>query len=82
MKLSREVPFLVERFSKIRDLPAYVERLKQSGKYKDFETRLAWDCIHAAVPTDTVCGWYEQYSCNDSHITTAAKTALKQLNII
>ena len=77
MKLSAELGFVVEKFKQIRNLESYAEELKKSGNYNDFETRLAWDCLRLTVPSSIICEWYEKYNCNDTHITTLAKTALK-----
>lgn len=77
MKLEKELDFVVERFKQIRNLEEYAEKLKASGNYKDFEKRLAWDCLHMTIHSSTVCEWYEKYDCNDDHITTLVKTALK-----
>lgn len=77
MKLAPELDFVVEKFRQIRNLKTYAANLKKSGAYDDFETRLAWDCLRATVPTETICDWYRKYECTDNHITTLAKTALK-----
>ena len=77
MKLRAELDPLVEKFKQIKGLEEYAETLKKSGNYRDFETRLAWDCLHAVVSSSTICEWYEKYGCNDDHITTLVKTALK-----
>lgn len=52
MKLKSEIPFIRESFNKITNLPEYAERLKANGNYKDFGTRLAWDCIHCSIPSE------------------------------
>ena len=77
MKLAAELDFVVEKFKQIKNLEEYAEVLRKSGNYKDFETRLAWDCLHRTVSTDTICEWYNKYNCTDDHITTLAKKALK-----
>ncbi len=77
MKLKDELGFVVEKFKQIKNLEEYAVDLKKYGLYKDFETRLAWDCLHKTVPASTICEWYEKYDCNDEHITTLVKTALK-----
>lgn len=43
MKLKSEIPYVMERFSKIKNLQEYAVSLKANGNYKDFGTRLAWD---------------------------------------
>lgn len=77
MKLTTELDFVVEKFKQIKNLEEYAIKLKKYGIYKDYETRLAWDCLRMAVPTKIVCEWYEKYGCNDDHITTLIKKALK-----
>lgn len=59
-------------------IPAYAEALKAEGDYRDFETRLAWDCLRAVVPVAEICEWYDKYGCDDSHITTLAKACLRR----
>ena len=77
MKLAAELDFVVEKFKQINCLEEYAIDLKKYGLYKDFETRLAWDCLRKTVSTDTICEWYNKYNCTDDHITTLAKKALK-----
>lgn len=83
MKLQNELEFVKTQFQnnldKIKD---YAPQLKAGGQYKDFETRLTWDCIRAFVGSGTICLWYEKYNCNDTHVTTLGKKALKELGII
>lgn len=82
MKLKSEIPFIKANFSKITNLPEYEANLKANGNYKDFGTRLAWDCIHATILSEIVCGWYDKYNCHDDHITTAAKAALMEMGVL
>lgn len=77
MKLQPELDFVVEKFKQIKTLEDYAAILKASGNYDEFETRLAWDCLRATVPVEVRCSWYEKYGCNDDHITTLVKKALK-----
>lgn len=77
MKLQPELDFVVEKFKQIKNLEDYAAKLKASGDYDDFETRLAWDCLRLTVNPFTVCDWYYKYNCNDDHITTLVKKALK-----
>jgi len=79
MKLESELNYVVEKFKQIRNLREYAEELRKSGKYNDFKARLGWDCLRMTVPSDTICGWYEKYECNDTHITVLVKTALKKV---
>lgn len=77
MKLAAELDFVVEKFKQIKNLEEYAVDLQKYGLYKDFETRLAWDCLRKTIPASTICEWYDKYDCNDDHITTLAKKALK-----
>lgn len=77
MKLEAELDFVVQKFKQLHNLEEYAATLKAKGGYNDFETRLAWDCLHATVPSSVICEWYDKYDCNDSHITTLVKKALK-----
>ena len=82
MKLRSEIPYVRERFSKIKNLQEYAASLKANGDYKDFGTRLALDCIHCSIPSEIVCGWYDKYNCNDTHITTLAKAVLREMEVL
>ena len=77
MKLADKLDYVVEKFKQIKDLETYADNLKKSGDYDDFETRLGWDCLRATVPSIIVLSWYTTYDCNDDHITTLVKKALK-----
>lgn len=80
MKLQNELNPLIERLQKIADkIPPYAQELQASGNFKNFEIRLAWDCLKAVTSTTTICDWYDKYNCNDTHITTLAKAALKSV---
>lgn len=83
MKLKNELQNVINRFETIKDkIPPYAEQLKASGNYKDFRTRLAWDCLNAVFSSGEICEWYEKYNAHDEHITTLAKKALDQVCII
>ena len=83
MKLQKELEFVKTQFeNNLEKIKEYAPQLKASGQYKDFEIRLTWDCIRAFVGSGTVCLWYEKYGCNDSHITTVGKKALKELGVL
>lgn len=83
MKLKAEYEFVKSQFSKnIEKIKKYAPALKASGEYKDFGKRLTWDCLYAFIGSNTMCEWNEKYECNDSHIYTVGKKALKELNII
>lgn len=82
MKLSKLVPEMERRFFRITDLREYAAALKSSGQYRVYETRLAWDCLRCAFKPSEICAWYDEYGCNDTHITTAAKAALRKLSIL
>ena len=79
MKLKHELNGLIDKY---RALPAgsikgYAEALRADGGYNDFETRLAWDLLRIVTGTAGICKFYDDYHCNDNHITTLAKAALR-----
>lgn len=78
MKLKSLLPEVVSRFNTIPrgTLIRHIAKVKASGNYKDLETRIAWDILHATFTVSEICSWYEQYDCNDSHISTLAKDAM------
>ena len=78
MKLKTLLPEVIDRFGNVprETVMRHVAKVKASGDYKDLETRIAWDLLHATFKASEICDWYEQYDCNDSHITTLAKDAM------
>lgn len=83
MKLQKELGYVKTQFqNNLGAIKDYAPKLKASGNFKDYETRLTWDCLYAFVGSGTICLWYEKYDCNDTHITTVGKKALKELGII
>ena len=80
MKLRNELPNVINAFEKVKEqIPAHVDRVKQAGGYKDLETRIAWDLLYATKGTVWICELYSKYDCKDSHISTLAKRALRQV---
>lgn len=82
MKLINELEGLKENIKKvgIDKIKEYAKDLKQNGTYKDFDTRLSWDVMNACCINMNQL--YSKYNCNDDHITTLGKRALKDLNLI
>ena len=77
MKLQDELKNVIKKMQGFKSrIPEYARELKASGNYKDFEVRLANDCLRFAVGSAVLCEWYEKYNCNDTHTTTLAKKAL------
>jgi hypothetical protein len=80
MKLQAELAFVIAEFEKRKsEIKEYAEKLKNSGGYKDYETRLAWDILRGVLGSEWICNLYNKYDCNDSHIDTLAKKALKAI---
>ena len=82
MKLQSEYQGLVERLVKVDrgQIKRHAEYIRE-GRYTCFETRLAWDLLRFVTPTATICSWYKVYGCNDTHITTLAKKACRDLGL-
>ena len=60
-----------DRFT-VAQIEEYTQNVKAQGGYSSLETRIAWDMIHAAVGASAICGWYDKYNANDTHVTTLA----------
>ena len=62
---------------------AYMEEVKKSGNYKNYEVRIANDIVKFyAIGCDTVCEWYDKYQCNDDHISTLCIKVMKELKLL
>lgn len=84
MKISKEsYNHILNSFKENADkIIPYAEKLKEIGGYKDFYTRLGFDCLRAFVGTNYICNvLYDKENLNDNHITTAVKKALKELGL-
>ena len=85
MKLEKEKTFVMEKIKTlgIDNIKEYTKELKESKNYKNFNTRLCFDVLHAI---DSKCEYvnflYNTYNCNDSHIETLMKQCLKDLKIL
>lgn len=83
MKLRNELNFVTTEYKKnIDKIEEYAKWLKENGEYKNFETRLSWDILRGIIGTTTICSWYDKYDCNDAHIKTLARRALKEVYTI
>lgn len=76
-------PILEETIAKFKAIPQdqlikHATAIFDSKEYKDFETRIAWDCLRAVSGAE-ICGWYKTFDCHDRHIDTLAKIALKEI---
>lgn len=80
MKLQNELNTVIKALQGIKHLiPEHVELVKREGNYKDLETRIARDCLRAAMGTKWICDLYDRYDCTDDHIDTLARQALRQV---
>lgn len=63
------------------EIEKHREYITTEGKAKDVSKRLRWDCLYYARMKDL--HWKDLYTyCNDSHIDTALKAIMRDLNII
>lgn len=84
MKLKNEKEFVKKQFAENLDkIKEYAPKLKAHiNEYDNFEIRLTWDCLYAFIGSATMCDWYNNYDCNDKHITTLGMKVLKELGVI
>lgn len=80
MKLDPVYPEIVARMTYFKDktkdsYPAYLAKVKAKHEYHDLLTRVSWDVLRCCFTPAQLCDWYDQYNCNNTHITTAARKA-------
>lgn len=83
LKLQPELEFVCGKFQP--HLPAirnYADVLRRTGEYRNFEIRLAWDCLRVYIGIGTITSWYEKHACTDKHITTLGIHALRRLGVL
>lgn len=56
----------------------HVAAVVKANEYKNIDTRIACDLFRACFSCRVICEWYDQYRCNDEHITTIALRAYKE----
>ena len=84
MKLKNELEYVINQMKKLDNekVKIYIEEIRKSNDYKNFQIRIANDLLKACVPIKTLCSWYEIYNCNDKHIDTLAIKACKHFNYL
>ena len=85
MKLGKEIPYVTEKMRELSSTyftRSYVEDVRESGNYKVLKNRVASDLIRAACGSTYLCGLYDKYGCDDSHITTLALRCMKDVGIV
>ena len=85
LKLEKELPEVVKRLEVLKqhsNVLEYREKLKASGRYNKFEVKFAWEVCGAVFSTKEICNWYDEYSCNDDHITSLFKAACRQTGLL
>lgn len=80
MKLDPVYPEIVSKMKHFKYLHGaafkdYLASVKKAHEYNDLLTRISWDVLRMCFNPDTICDWYDQYNCNDTHMTTAARKA-------
>ena len=85
MKLKNILPIAIQRFEELKkhsNVIEYREQLRKSGNYNKFDVRFSWDVGHAVFTTKEICNWYEDYDCNDEHITSLFKAACRKTGLL
>ena len=85
MKLKNLLPVVIKRLEVVKqhsNVMEFKEKLRESGHYNNFEVRFAWEVCHAVCTTKEVCGWYDEYNCNDDHITTLFIAACRKTGLL
>lgn len=83
MKMSKEsYNHILNKFREnIDKIIPYAEKLKEIGGYKDFYTRLGYDCLWAFVGDSYVRQLMHKENLKGNHIETAVRKALKELGL-
>ena len=85
LKLEKELPEVVARLEVLKQHSNILEdseKLRASGKYNNFEVRFAWEFCRIVVSTKEICKWYDEYNCNDNHITSLFIAACKKTGLL
>jgi hypothetical protein len=56
----------------------YIEVVQKEGNYKNLMVRTVNDIKYALFSPQEICSWYDEYNCNDSHITTLFKKVVRE----
>lgn len=78
LKLDPVYPEIVERFSvfKYSDIwQVHVNDVIAEHEYSDLLTRIAHDMLHLTFRTSEICDWYDEFNCDDRHVTSAIRKA-------
>lgn len=62
------------------DIASHKKGVFASKKFKDFQKRMRWDCLHAVVPSKWVCDNLYPYM-DDTHIDTALRSIVDELKL-
>ncbi len=84
MRLKDEIPFVVGKMAELsrnHDIGSYIDGVRKAGDYRSLRTRVAWDLLRAACGTGYICGLYDKYGCNDSHIGTLAISCMERIGV-
>ena len=85
MKLEKLLPVVIQRLEVVKqhsNVMEFKEKLRASGNYNKFEVRFAWEVCQAVFSTKEICHWYDEYECNDDHITTLFIAACRKTGLL
>lgn len=56
----------------------HAKAVQNSGQYKNLTVRIVNDIKYAVFSPAIICSWYDEYNCNDTHITTLFKKVVRE----
>jgi hypothetical protein len=56
----------------------YIEVVQKEGNYKNLTVRTVNDIKNAVFSPQEICSSYDEYNCDDNHITTLFKKVIKE----
>lgn len=77
-KIYNKVAKKVTAIIKEETLINYIKEIETTGKYNNLTVRVVNDIKNTLFSPQEICSWYDEYDCNDNHITTLFKKVVKE----
>jgi hypothetical protein len=81
MKLNgiyNKVAARVKTSVKEENLIDYIKEIETTGRYNNLTVRVVNDIKNILFSPKEVCSWYDEYNCNDNHVTTLFKKVVRE----
>lgn len=81
MKLDKIYNKVVEKVTsnvKEGSLIDYIKNIEATGRYNNLTVRVVNDIKSILFSPQEICSWYDEYHCNDNHVTTLFKKVIRE----